>query len=77
MQALRMRGYLQERGVDLTMKLGTRKPRITLYARNPKKNYAFEKVGEVAFWESYGKAFFINGILYDLILVERESEREA
>ena len=59
------------------MKLGTKKPYITLYARNPKKNYAFEKIGEVAYWESYGKALFINGVLYDLIQVERESEREA
>lgn len=59
------------------MKLGTRTPRITLYARNPKKNYAFEKIGEVAYWESYGKALFIDGVLYNLIQMERESEREA
>lgn len=36
----------------------------TLYARDPNKNYAFVKVGEIAYWERYGKAIRINGKLY-------------
>ncbi len=38
----------------------------TLYARNPEKAYAFEKIGEVAYWQSYGKAIWIDGVLYTL-----------
>jgi len=38
----------------------------TLYARNPMKKYAFMKVGEIAYWASYGKAIWINGVLYEL-----------
>ncbi len=38
----------------------------TLYARNPEKAYAFEKIGEVAYWHSYGKAIWIDGVLYTL-----------
>lgn len=37
----------------------------TLYARNPEKNYAFEKVGEIAYWH-IGKAIWIDGVLYTL-----------
>jgi len=36
----------------------------TLYARDPEKNYAFVKVGEIAYWQRYGKAIWINGKLY-------------
>lgn len=36
----------------------------TLYARDPDKNYAFVKVGEIAYWQRYGKAIWINGKLY-------------
>ena len=44
--------------------------RMTLYARNPKKKYAFEKVGDIAYWGKFGKAIFINGVLYELKEVE-------
>lgn len=45
-------------------------PGKTLYIRNPKKNYAFEKIGQIAIWnkgvtEKY-KSIFINGVLYEL-----------
>ncbi len=39
---------------------------LTLYVRNPEKKYAFEKIGEVAFWHTYGKAIWISGQLYTL-----------
>jgi hypothetical protein len=38
----------------------------TLYARNPDKNYAFEKVGEIAIWTRGYKSIRINGKLYTL-----------
>ena len=42
-----------------------------IYARNPKKNYAFEKIGQIAVWTSWGKnkkykSIFIDGVLYEL-----------
>ena len=42
------------------------KDRQTLYVRDPKKNYAFVKVGEIAYWRNYGKAIWINNKLYTL-----------
>jgi hypothetical protein len=39
----------------------------TLYARNPKKAYAFEKVGEIAEWRLNYKSIWIDGKLYTLI----------
>jgi len=38
----------------------------TLYARDPEKNYAFVKVGEIAYWRNYGKAIYFEGKLYTL-----------
>ena len=45
----------------------------TLYIRDPEKNYAFVKIGEVAFWERYGKAIWIAGQLYTMT-PDREGE---
>lgn len=42
----------------------------TLYIRNPDKNYAFEKVGEIAVWRRTYKSIRINGKLYTLTLEE-------
>lgn len=42
----------------------------TLYIRNPDKNYAFEKVGEIAVWRRIYKSIRINGKLYTLTLEE-------
>ena len=39
----------------------------TLYVRNPEKNYAFEKIGEVAVWLPGYKSIWIDGKLYTLI----------
>ncbi len=39
----------------------------TLYARNPEKNYAFEKIGEIAVWRKYHKSIWIDGKLYTII----------
>jgi hypothetical protein len=58
-----MRGDLQEGGFDL--RIHHRDGR-TLYVRNPEKNYAFEKVGEIAYWYTWGKAIWIDGVLYTL-----------
>ncbi len=41
----------------------------TLYARNPEKRYAFEKVGEVAVWRRSYKSIWIDGKLYTLTQV--------
>ena len=38
----------------------------TLYVRDPDKNYAFVKVGEIAYVRSYGKAIYFEGKLYTL-----------
>lgn len=38
----------------------------TLYVRDPEKNYAFVKVGEIAYVRSYGKAIYFEGKLYTL-----------
>lgn len=40
--------------------------RRAIYIRDPEKNYAFVKIGEFAYWETYGKALFIDGVLYEL-----------
>ena len=42
------------------------KDKRTLYARDPENNYAFVKIGEIAYWRNYGKAIFIDGKLYTL-----------
>lgn len=42
----------------------------TLYLRNPKKNYAFEKVGEIAVWRRAVKLIRINGKLYTITPAE-------
>ena len=39
---------------------------LTLYARDPEKNYAFVKVGEIAYVRSYGIAIYLQGKLYTL-----------
>ncbi len=44
----------------------------TLYARNPKKSYAFEKVGNVGEWSRFYKSIWIEGKLYTLIPEELE-----
>lgn len=42
------------------------KNRRAIYIRDPNKNYAFVKIGEFAYWEKYGKAIFIDDVLYEL-----------
>jgi hypothetical protein len=42
----------------------------TLYIRDPDKNYAFVKVGEIAIWRRSYKSIRINGKLYTLTLEE-------
>ncbi len=44
----------------------------TLYARNPGKAYAFEKIGEVAVWRRNYKSIWIDGVLYTLNQVGSE-----
>ncbi len=44
----------------------------TLYARNPGKAYAFEKIGEVAVWRPNYKSIWIDGLLYTLDQVGSE-----
>jgi len=39
----------------------------TLYARNPEKNYAFEKIGQVAVWLPKYKSIWLDGKLYTII----------
>ena len=42
----------------------------TLYARDPNKNYAFVKVGEIAVWRRGVKLIRINGKLYTVTPAE-------
>ncbi len=42
----------------------------TLYARNPEKAYAFEKIGKIGTWYSNYKSIFIDGKLYTLVQEE-------
>jgi len=39
---------------------------VTLYQRDPDKNYAFVKVGKVECWASYCKLIRVNGQVYTL-----------
>jgi hypothetical protein len=50
--------------------MGVIKEGRTLYARNPDKNYAFEKVGEIGIWRARAKYIWINGKLYTITQVE-------
>lgn len=38
----------------------------TLYIRDPDKNYAFVKVGEIGMWHKHGKSIWIDGQLYTI-----------
>lgn len=42
----------------------------TLYARDPNKNYAFVKVGEIAVWRRAVKLIRISGKLYTVTPAE-------
>ena len=41
----------------------------TLYIRNPKKNYAFERIGEIVTWQRSIKMIQIQGRLYTVFPV--------
>ena len=42
----------------------------TLYHRDPKKNYQFVAIGEIATWRRAVKLIWINGKLYTMTPVE-------
>jgi len=45
---------------------------VTLYQRDPDKNYAFVKVGKVVTWRSYSKLLQLKGKLYTINQYQRD-----
>ena len=58
--------------VYFSMKIDVTKEKMTIYGRDPNKNYAFVKIGEIGSWVRQLKTIRINGVLYTLSRVELE-----
>ena len=54
------------------MKIDVTKENMTIYGRDPNKNYAFVKIGEIGSWIRQLKTIRINGVLYTLSPVKKD-----
>ena len=54
------------------MKIDVSKENMTIYGRDPNKNYAFVKIGEIGSWIRQLKTIRINGVLYTLSPVKKD-----